>query len=41
MGEWMTNIIRDNLRKLNEKHKLKEEYLSLYQKFIVAYDMVE
>lgn len=40
MGEWVTNIIRDILREKNEKHKIKEQEMSLYDKFIVDYGMV-
>ena len=40
MGEWITNIIRDNLREKNEKRKLQEKHMSLYEKFVVDYGMV-
>jgi len=40
MGEWMTNVVRDILREKNEKHKLPEQEMSLYEKFIVDYGMV-
>ncbi|HKZ80743.1 MAG TPA: hypothetical protein VJ124_20880 [Pyrinomonadaceae bacterium] len=37
IGEWMTEKIRDILRKKDEKHQLEEKLMSLYEKFIVNY----
>jgi len=40
MGEWMTNVIRGILREKNGKNALAEREMSLYEKFIIDYDMV-
>ena len=40
MGEWVTNIIREILRKKSEQHKLLEREMSLYEKFVVDYGLV-
>lgn len=40
MSEWMTATIQDELRDRNKKKKLQEREMSLYEKFIVAYDQV-
>lgn len=37
MTEFITNLIRDNLAKLNHQHKLRDEHLSLYEKLIAMY----
>lgn len=37
MGEWMTEKIRDILRKKNEKKELEEKLMSLFEKFVVNY----
>ncbi|HKZ77721.1 MAG TPA: hypothetical protein VJ124_05305 [Pyrinomonadaceae bacterium] len=37
IGEWMTEKIRDILRKKDEKHQLEEKLLSLFEKFIVNF----
>lgn len=38
MGEWITEVIRGELRSLNEKSILKVEFMSLYEKFINDYE---
>jgi hypothetical protein len=37
VDEYTTNIIRDALQAMSKKHKLTDEYYSLYEKFIVMY----
>lgn len=37
MGEWLTEKIRDLLRKKNEKHDLEDKFISLFEKFVVNY----
>lgn len=37
MGEWITETVRDVLRKRNDKRELEEKFMSLYEKFIVNY----
>lgn len=34
VGEIMTQTIKDALKKMNDEKKLKEEHISLYEKFI-------
>jgi len=38
MGEWITEVIRGELRDLNEDYKLTPEVMSLYEKFIQDYE---
>ena len=38
MGEWITNVIRGELREMNEDYGLKVEVMSLYEKFIHDYE---
>ena len=38
MGEWMTEVIRGELRALDKGHHLKPEIMSLYEKFIIDYE---
>ena len=38
MGEWITEVVRGELRELNEKYLLKVEFMSLYEKFINDYE---
>jgi hypothetical protein len=40
LSEWMTTTVQDELRDRNKKKKLLEREMSLYEKFIVAYDQV-
>ena len=37
IDEYTTQLIRDSLADLNKKRKLTEEYMSLYEKFVVMY----
>jgi len=37
VDEYTMNLIRDELAKLNKTKKLTEQYLSVYDKFVVAY----
>ena len=37
MDEYTINLVRDVLRKMSDAHKLTDEYYSLYEKLIVAY----
>ena len=37
VDEYIVNLIRDKLSDLNKKHKLTEQYMSVYDKFVVAY----
>lgn len=37
VDEYTTNLIRDELQKMSSKHKLTDDYYSLYEKFIVMY----
>lgn len=37
MGEWLTEKIRDILRVMNEKHALEDQFISLFEKFVVNY----
>ena len=37
---WLSTVVQEELRKLNKEKKLTERELSLYEKFIVAYDQV-
>ena len=37
IDEFTTNIIRDKLAELNKKKKLTEQYISLYEKFVIMY----
>jgi len=34
IGEKMSDLIRDALKKLNDEKKLREEHFSLYEKFV-------
>ena len=38
MGEWITEVIRGELRDLNEEYQLKPETMGLYEKFINDYE---
>ena len=37
VDEYTMNLVRDKLSELNKKHKLTEQYMSIYDKFVVAY----
>ena len=37
IDEYITNLFRDELAKLNEKNKLTEQTVSIYEKFVVMY----
>ena len=37
VDEFTMNLVRDKLSELNKKHKLTEQYMSIYDKFVVAY----
>lgn len=37
LGEWMTETVRDTLRKMNEKKELEDKFVSLFEKFVVNY----
>lgn len=37
VDEYTTNLIRESLQTMSKKHKLTDEYYSLYEKFIVMY----
>ena len=37
IDEYTTNVIRNALQEMSKKHKLTDEYYSLYEKFIVMY----
>ena len=37
VDEYITDMIRASLAELNKKKRLTEEYLSLYEKFVVMY----
>lgn len=37
IGEWMTNTIRKELRKMDEANKLDVNVMSIYEKFILDY----
>ena len=38
ISEWMTKTIRGIFSKMNEQKQLKEQHLSLYEKFCLDYD---
>ena len=38
MGEWITEVIRGELRQLNEDYGMTVEVMSLYEKFILDYE---
>jgi len=38
IGEWMTEVIRGELRDLDKGYHLKPEIMSLYEKFIIDYE---
>ncbi|MHA2377006.1 MAG: hypothetical protein ACXAB9_12630 [Candidatus Thorarchaeota archaeon] len=38
MGEWITEMIRGELRKLDKEYRLSPEIMSLYEKFILDYE---
>ena len=40
LSEWITSKIQDKLRERNTKHELEAKHLTLYEKFIVAYDQI-
>jgi len=37
VDEYTTNVIRNALAKLDKTKKLTDQYLSLYEKFVIAY----
>ena len=37
VDEYIVNLIRDKLADLNKRHKLTEQFMSIYDKFVVAY----
>ena len=37
VDEFTTNVIRDKLAELNKKRELTEQYMSVYEKFVVDY----
>lgn len=37
VDEYTTNVIRNKLAEMDREHKLTEEFMSLYEKFVVAY----
>jgi hypothetical protein len=37
LDEYTTNVIRDKLQEMSKKHKLTDEYFSLFEKFVVMY----
>ena len=37
IDEYTTNLFRDELAKLDDKDKLKEQTISIYEKFVVMY----
>ncbi len=38
MGEWITEVIRGELRDLDKDYQLRVEVMSLYEKFILDYE---
>lgn len=40
IGEWMIETIRGILREMNDNHKLKEKYMTLYEKFVQDYEQL-
>ena len=38
MGEWITEVIRGELRDLDKEYQLRVEVMSLYEKFILDYE---
>jgi len=37
VDEFTTNLIRTELSRMNDKKKLNEQFLSLYEKFVIMY----
>ena len=37
VDEYTMNVIRDKLAEMNKKRKLTEQYMSVYEKFVVDY----
>ena len=37
VDEYTTNLFRDELAQLNDKHQLTEQTMSVYEKFVVMY----
>ena len=37
IDEYITNLFRDELAKLNKAHKLNDQTSSIYEKFVVMY----
>ena len=37
VDEWTTNVIRDKLAEMNKKRELTEQFMSIYEKFVVDY----
>jgi hypothetical protein len=37
VDEFTTNLVRSRLAELNQDHEILEQYLSLYEKFVIAY----
>lgn len=40
LSEWITTRVQEKLRENNKKHELEAKHLTLYEKFIVAYDQI-
>ena len=38
MGEWITEVVRGELRDLDREYQLRVEVMSLYEKFILDYE---
>ena len=37
VDEWTTNLFRSKLAEMNQKKKLTDEFMSVYEKFVVTY----
>ena len=37
VDEWTTNLVRDKLAEMNKKRELTEQFMSIYEKFVVDY----
>ena len=37
VDEYITNLIRNKLAEMNNKQELTEQFMSLYEKFVIAY----
>jgi len=40
VDEFTTNLIRTELSRMNDKKKLNEQFLSLYEKFVIMLSMM-